>query len=214
PRRRGRSPRHLVAALGADARAARRARAGVRAAARAPFGLRPAAGGGLQVRRHPQARSLERRDRRGATASERSAYRRRRERRAHRDQAAVASPRRPPGDRKLYRQIPETGMNKDLLSVDEALQLLLSKAWAVVDIKTLPVCRRIRLGLFFTGDELVMPGEPLAPGRIYNSNRFTLRGLAEVFGCEVRDYGIVPDSLDATREVLRRAAAECDLIVT
>src|SRR6266545_6115148 len=85
---------------------------------------------------------------------------------------------------------------------------------ASVGIRTLPVFRKLRLGLFFTGDELVMPGEPLAPGRIYNSNRFTLRGLAEVFGCEVRDYGIVPDSLDATREVLRRAAAECDLIVT
>src|ERR1700741_4315884 len=85
-------------------------------------------------------------------------------------------------------------------------------AW--VGIKTLPVFRKVRLGLFFTGDELVMPGEPLAPGRIYNSNRFTLRGLAEVFGCQVRDYGIVPDSLDATREVLRRAAGECDLIVT
>src|SRR5688500_9879900 len=85
---------------------------------------------------------------------------------------------------------------------------------ASVGISTLPVFRKIRLGLFFTGDELVMPGEPLPPGRIYNSNRFTLRGLAEVFGCELRDYGIVPDSLEATREVLRRAAGECDLIVT
>ena len=85
---------------------------------------------------------------------------------------------------------------------------------ASVGIKTLPVHRKVRLGLFFTGDELVMPGEPLAPGRIYNSNRFTLRGLAHVYGCEVRDYGIVPDSLEATREVLRRSARECDLIVT
>jgi molybdopterin molybdotransferase len=85
---------------------------------------------------------------------------------------------------------------------------------ASVGIQTLPVYRRVRLGLFFTGDELVMPGEPLAPGRIYNSNRFTLRGLAEVFGCELRDYGIVPDTLEATREVLRRAARECDVIVT
>ena len=85
---------------------------------------------------------------------------------------------------------------------------------ASVGIKALPVFRKIRLGLFFTGDELVMPGEPLAPGRIYNSNRFTLRGLGELFGCELRDYGIVPDSLEATREVLRRAAAECDVIVT
>src|SRR6266581_7107871 len=58
-----------------------------------------------------------------------------------------------------------------------------------------------------------MPGAPLPPGRIYNSNRFTLRGLAALFGCELRDYGIVPDSLEATRQVLRRAAAECDLIV-
>ena len=85
---------------------------------------------------------------------------------------------------------------------------------ASVGIARLPVLRRVRMGLFFTGDELVMPGDPLPPGRIYNSNRFTLNGLAAAFGCEVRDYGIVPDSLDATRAVLRRAAAECDVIVT
>jgi molybdopterin molybdotransferase len=85
---------------------------------------------------------------------------------------------------------------------------------ASVGLKTLPVHRKVRLGLFFTGDELVMPGEPLAPGRIYNSNRFTLRGLGEVFGCEVKDYGIVPDTLEATREALRRSARECDVIVT
>jgi molybdopterin molybdotransferase len=85
---------------------------------------------------------------------------------------------------------------------------------ASVGIKTLPVFRKVRLGLFFTGDELVMPGDPLPPGRIYNSNRFTLNGLAAAFGCEVRDYGIVPDKLDATRDVLRRAAAENDIIVT
>jgi molybdopterin molybdotransferase len=85
---------------------------------------------------------------------------------------------------------------------------------ASVGIKTLTVYRKLRVGLFFTGDELAMPGEPLAPGRIYNSNRFTLRGLVEVFGCELTDYGIVPDTLEATREALRRAAAECDLVVT
>ncbi|MGH8721354.1 MAG: molybdopterin molybdotransferase MoeA [Burkholderiales bacterium] len=85
---------------------------------------------------------------------------------------------------------------------------------ASVGIKTLPLFRRVRMGLFFTGDELVMPGDPLPPGRIYNSNRFTLNGLAATFGCEVRDYGIVPDSLEATRAVLKRTAAECDVIVT
>jgi len=85
---------------------------------------------------------------------------------------------------------------------------------ASVGIQALPVRRKVRVALFFTGDELVMPGDPLPPGRIYNSNRFTLNGLASSYGCIVNDYGIVPDRLDATREVLRRAAAENDLIVT
>jgi molybdopterin molybdotransferase len=72
--------------------------------------------------------------------------------------------------------------------------------------------------VFFTGDELTMPGEApggkLAPGAIYNSNRFTLRGLLENFGCQITDFGIVPDSLQATRETLRSAAREHDLIIT
>jgi molybdopterin molybdotransferase len=69
------------------------------------------------------------------------------------------------------------------------------------------VLRRPRVALFSTGDELVMPGEPLKPGAIYNSNRFTLRGLLQAAGCEVTDLGIVPDRLDATRAALREAAA-------
>jgi molybdopterin molybdotransferase len=59
-----------------------------------------------------------------------------------------------------------------------------------------------------------MPGEPLKPGAIYNSNRFLLRGLLESAGCVVSDLGIVPDRLDATRAALRGAAAGHDLIVT
>jgi len=73
---------------------------------------------------------------------------------------------------------------------------------ASVGIASLLVFRKVRLGLFFTGDELVMP-RPAASGADLNSNRFTLNGLAGIFGCETRDYGIVPDSLAATREVLR-----------
>jgi molybdopterin molybdotransferase len=102
----------------------------------------------------------------------------------------------------------------EILAAGKRLQPQDTGLAASVGLKTLPVYRRVRLGLFFTGDELVMPGEPLAPGRIYNSNRFTLRGLAEAFDCELSDYGIVPDSLEATRQVLRKAAAECDVVVT
>ena len=78
----------------------------------------------------------------------------------------------------------------------------------------LTVVRRPRVAVFSTGDELAMPGEPLRPGAIYNSNRFTLRGLLGAAGCDVHDLGIVPDRLDATRTALREAALQCDLIVT
>jgi molybdopterin molybdotransferase len=85
---------------------------------------------------------------------------------------------------------------------------------ASVGLARLPVRRRVRVAVFFTGDELAMPGEALKPGAIYNSNRFTLRGLLENFGCEFTDYGIVPDSLQATRDTLRAAAKQHDLIIT
>jgi molybdopterin molybdotransferase len=85
---------------------------------------------------------------------------------------------------------------------------------ASVGAATLQVVRRPRVAVFSTGDELVMPGEPLEPGAIYNSNRYTLRGLLQAAGCTVSDLGIVPDRLDATRDALRRAAAGHDLIVT
>lgn len=85
---------------------------------------------------------------------------------------------------------------------------------AAAGLPELPVYRRLRVGVFFTGDELVQPGEPLPPGAIYNSNRYALRALLEGLGCEVRDLGSVPDRLDATRDALRRAAADNDLIVT
>jgi molybdopterin molybdotransferase len=60
---------------------------------------------------------------------------------------------------------------------------------ASIGMAQLTVHRKLRVAVFFTGDELTMPGEPLAPGAIYNSNRFTLRALLENLGCEVRDFG-------------------------
>lgn len=89
---------------------------------------------------------------------------------------------------------------------------------ASVGLASLPVYRKLRVAVFFTGDELIMPGEApggqLAPGAIYNSNRFLLRALLENLGCALTDFGIVPDTLEATRDTLRNAAHENDLIIT
>ncbi|KAA6185831.1 molybdopterin molybdotransferase MoeA [Thiohalocapsa marina] len=80
-------------------------------------------------------------------------------------------------------------------------------------VERLPVYRRLRVAIFASGDELRMPGEPLSPGQIYNSNRFLLRALLETLDCEVIDLGIVADTLDATVEALQRAAGQADLVL-
>jgi molybdopterin molybdotransferase len=70
------------------------------------------------------------------------------------------------------------------------------------------------VALFSTGDELALPGEPLKPGAIYNSNRYTLFAALQAMGCACTDLGVVPDELEATRHTLHLAAQEHDLIVT
>jgi molybdopterin molybdotransferase len=85
---------------------------------------------------------------------------------------------------------------------------------ATVGMAQLEVAAQPRVALFSTGDELVMPGEPLPPGAIYNSNRFMLGALLRGQGCVVTDLGNVPDRLDATRAMLREAAAGHDLILS
>ena len=89
---------------------------------------------------------------------------------------------------------------------------------ASIGCARLDVAAPVRVALFSTGDELVMPGD-VAPadmpaGAIYNSNRFFLRSLLRRFGCEVSDLGIVPDRRDATVAALKSAADHHDLILT
>jgi molybdopterin molybdotransferase len=89
---------------------------------------------------------------------------------------------------------------------------------ASIGFDKLQVAPRVRVALFSTGDELVMPGDvapgDMKPGAIYNSNRFFLKALLQRLGCTVTDLGIVPDRLDATIEALRGASQQHDLILT
>lgn len=76
------------------------------------------------------------------------------------------------------------------------------------------VYRPLRVAVFFTGDEIVMPGEPLKRGQIYNSNRATLTALLQGLGCQVSDLGIVPDDLGATVATLEAASRQADVVIT
>lgn len=85
---------------------------------------------------------------------------------------------------------------------------------ASVGLSTISVKRKLKVATFFTGDELVEPGNNLEQGQIYNSNKYTLKGLLQAVDCEIIDLGIVPDTLEATLEVLKKASAAADLVVT
>lgn len=76
------------------------------------------------------------------------------------------------------------------------------------------VYRKLRVGIFFSGDELVQPGEALHPGGIYNSNRFMMRSLLTTLGFEAVDLGSVPDTLEATIKSFERAAESADVIIS
>lgn len=79
------------------------------------------------------------------------------------------------------------------------------------DIKVLP---RLKVAVLNTGDELVDPGHSLAPGQIYNSNRFLLTGLLAEAGCELIISDTLKDERSITAQALQNAAEGADLIIT
>ena len=85
---------------------------------------------------------------------------------------------------------------------------------ASIGLQSLSVFQKIRVGIFFTGDELVEPGEVLAPGKIYDSNRYTLHGMLQKLGCDIVDLGLVGDTLEATKAAMLEATGKADLVVT
>ena len=90
-----------------------------------------------------------------------------------------------------------------------SMGLIASLGFAQVDVYPQP-----KVAIFSTGNELQKPGEHLAENKIFDSNRFSLRGLLERLGCEVLDLGIVPDQIDSLRETLHEAAKTCEVIIT
>ena len=85
---------------------------------------------------------------------------------------------------------------------------------AAAGIPRVKVFRPLRVCLLSSGDELREPGESLAPGQIYNSNRYLVAALLRGWGVMVHDYGVMADALAASRDALLLASSECDLLLT
>ena len=85
---------------------------------------------------------------------------------------------------------------------------------AALGLTELPVRRRPRVAIFSTGNEVVSPGEKRGPSQLFDSNRTMLSAMLRRLGCGPVDLGIIPDNEAAVSTSLKRAAQECDLILT
>lgn len=85
---------------------------------------------------------------------------------------------------------------------------------AALGFLTVAVRVPLRVVIFSTGDEIATAPAPLRPGQIYDANKPMLAALLHRLGAVVADGGVLPDTLEATREALRAAAARAELVIT
>lgn len=108
----------------------------------------------------------------------------------------------------------DIALNSEIISVGTRLRAPHIALAASVGLTELTVSSPLKVAILLTGDELVEPGTPLQVGQIYNSNRYWLRDALMQLGCEVIDPGMVRDTPEATREALRTASAQADVVIT
>lgn len=101
-----------------------------------------------------------------------------------------------------------------LLKAGHRLQAADLGLLASLGVSQLRVSSTIRVALMSTGDELCEPGESLAPGQIYNSNRPMLAAMIRALGCELVDLGIVADDPATTRAALIKARDSADVVIS
>ncbi|HEX7860079.1 MAG TPA: gephyrin-like molybdotransferase Glp [Verrucomicrobiae bacterium] len=102
-------------------------------------------------------------------------------------------------------QIADAG---DLLNATR-LALLAATGHSEVAVSVQP-----RIALLATGDELVEPGLPLGPGKIYESNRLLLASLLRSLQIKPTVLPLVPDTLEATTSTLEAAFANHEVVIT
>ncbi|MFC3285264.1 molybdopterin molybdotransferase MoeA [Litchfieldella rifensis] len=119
----------------------------------------------------------------------------------------------PSGDN-VRRRGRDVQAGNELLAAGTRLEAAALGQLAGQGVTEVEVRRRPRIALLSTGDEVITPGQPLAPGQIYNSNRPMLTRLVERFGGDVVYTAGVPDDFEATCRTLTEAAEIADVVIT
>ena len=84
---------------------------------------------------------------------------------------------------------------------------------AAVGCSSVTVCRRPRVAILSTGNEIVAPGQPLHPGAVYDSNAAMLAAAVEESGAIPELLGIGPDDEDQLSRLIEKGLASCDAVI-
>ncbi|MCX7191605.1 MAG: molybdopterin molybdotransferase MoeA [Candidatus Methylopumilus sp.] len=85
---------------------------------------------------------------------------------------------------------------------------------ASLGIDSIKVYRKIKVAFFSTGDEIISLGNPLLPGQVYDSNRYSLIGLLKRLDVDMLDFGVIPDDKKVIEDTLIKASNIADIVVT
>jgi len=123
-----------------------------------------------------------------------------------------------PQDWQPYKNIRAAGsdvkQHDELVTASKKLSARDLSLLAAAGVEQISVKRKLRIGFFSTGDELVPLGEPLAIGQIYDSNRYLLAGLLSDPNHTVSDLGIVADDQLKLEQTFKNAAQQHDVLIS
>ncbi len=128
------------------------------------------------------------------------------------DRVAVVDPVKPWENVRFQGEDVKSGQT--VLPTGEGLTAARVGLASAMGIATVAVRARPKIALLATGTELVEPGQPCAPGQIYESNRAMLTPLIERAGGIPEVLPLVPDSLAQTTAALETAWGRNDAVIT
>lgn len=124
-----------------------------------------------------------------------------------------------------FAKTPKIGANIRRIGEDVAQGSLVLAKGNLLNVATLPllaslgisevkVFHKVKVAVLSTGDELVSVGEKLGEGQIYDTNRFTVRLMLEKLGCEIFDFGTLPDNPETFEKTFIEAQSRADILIT
>lgn len=124
-----------------------------------------------------------------------------------------------------FAKTPKIGANIRRIGDDVAQGSLVLAKGNLLNVATLPllaslgiaevkVFHKVKVAILSTGDELVSVGEKLGEGQIYDTNRFTVRLMLEKLGCEILDFGTLPDNPETFEKIFIEAQSRADILIT